>query len=74
MAYYATRSFQLTETVQEHQLLKFAQRTKRDEFCDIEGATAVAAPQARKLFIADLWRTHISKPSNCVFHVARYVP
>lgn len=72
MAYYATRTQQISKNVQEHQLLKFETKTARDSYCQNEAATPIAAAQANKLMIADVWRGY--RGAECVFHAARYIP
>ena len=73
MAYYATRTQQIAVNVQEHQLLKFGSKAERDGYCQFKDAVAITAAAARKLMIADVWRSVRSVEANCVFHVARYV-
>jgi hypothetical protein len=72
MAHYATRTQQIVNNVQEHQLLKFETKTARDNYCLNESATPIVAAQANKLMIADVWRAY--RGAECVFHVARYIP
>lgn len=72
MAYYATRTQQITDNVQEHQLLKFETKSARDNYCNQEIATPIVAAKANKLMIADVWRGY--RGAECVFHVARYIP
>lgn len=71
--FYATRTQQVARNVQEHQLLKFYTRAQRDGFVDNIGGTALAAKEANKLMIADVWRTH-TDPQAGVFFAARYIP
>lgn len=71
MAYYATRTQQIAANVQEHQLLKFDSKASRDGYCRHESAQPIAAANAHKLMIADVWRTY--QGAGCVFHAARYV-
>lgn len=72
MAYYATRTQQIVNNVQEHQLLKFETKTARDNYCLRESATPIVAAQANKLMIADVWRGY--RGAECVFQAARYIP
>ena len=72
MAYYATRTQQIAKNAQEHQLLKFETKTARDSYCLNEDASPIAAAQANKLMIADVWRGY--RGTECVFHAARYIP
>lgn len=73
-SFYATRKQQIAANVTEYQLLKFDSIDSRDLYCMHESGSPIAARAANKLMIADVWRTVRSERSNCVFHIARYIP
>ena len=72
--YYATRTQTIARNVTEHQLLSFPSQRARDRFVDLVGGNTVPARDAKKLYIADVWRTCVSEEADCVFSVARYLP
>ena len=71
--FYATRAQQITNTLQEHQLMKFYAKADRDNFVLNLAGAQISAKEAHKLCIADVWQTH---SADCVgvFFMARYVP
>ena len=74
MAYYATRTQQVTDTITEHQLLKFYTRKDRAAYAEHRTITNIKAVDAYKLCLADVWRTYNCRDAGVVFHVARYIP
>ena len=71
-AFYATRAQQIAGTT-ENQLLKFDSIKSRARYEEAVGCAPISAQAAKKLMIADVWRTYSSKEANCVFHAARFV-
>lgn len=66
--FYATRTQQVTATSAEKQLLSFYTKTQRDEYCNFEDGTAIAAREANKLQPAGT-RRGVKSPEAGVFFV-----
>lgn len=47
--FYATRTHQITDKIQEHQLLSFYDKRARDEYVTFEGGESITAAQKNKL-------------------------
>lgn len=72
-SFYATRTLKFPGVPDEHQLLKFDNKEKRNMYACMETAKPITARDAKKLCIADTWRTYSSNSAECVFHAARYL-
>jgi len=47
--YYATRTYQIADKIQEHQLLSFYDKKTRNEYVAFEGGESITAAQKNKL-------------------------